>query len=278
MLTERSSARVFLKDGTLQGAAGKAQVESVKDPVFKSGKRIVVPRAGGGSVSLELYRDLPFLLVRGELRNDSPAVTEVTTLSPTSFELDLGRAVERTAHHGHRRTDRRRQKPRQLPVPHPGRSGHAPRRGGRLADQRPRQRRALLRRQGRQGPVQGADRLRPPAIPSRRDREAGNAGHRLFRRRPTWRGAVCRRHREALPTSSSVRRSPATARGTPTSTAGRATRSPSSNWPSSRPRNSSRLGSRSCRSTTSGRTAASTTARAAVFDRVQARRSLSRTA
>ena len=28
ILTERSTARVFLKDGTLQGAAGKAQVES----------------------------------------------------------------------------------------------------------------------------------------------------------------------------------------------------------------------------------------------------------
>ena len=90
LLTERSSARVFLKEGKLHGAAGKAQVESVKDPVFKSGKRIVVPRAGGGSVSLELYRDLPFLLVRGELRNDSPAVAEVTSLSPASFELDLG--------------------------------------------------------------------------------------------------------------------------------------------------------------------------------------------
>jgi hypothetical protein len=90
LLTERSTARVFLKDGTLQGAVGKAKVESVRDPVFKSGKRIVVQRAGGGSVSLELYRDLPFVLVRGELHNDSPAASEVTSLTPASFELDMG--------------------------------------------------------------------------------------------------------------------------------------------------------------------------------------------
>jgi hypothetical protein len=89
-LTERSSARVFLKEGKLDGATGKAQVESVKDPVFKSGKRILLKRAGGGAVSLELYNDLPFLLVRGELRNDGLAVSEVTSLTPASFELDMG--------------------------------------------------------------------------------------------------------------------------------------------------------------------------------------------
>ena len=40
--------------------------------MFNSGKRIVVQRAGGGVVSLELYKDLPFVLVRGELRNAAP--------------------------------------------------------------------------------------------------------------------------------------------------------------------------------------------------------------
>ena len=91
-LTERTWGRAFLKEGRLEGATGKAQVESVRDPVFKSGKRIVLKRAGGGAISIELYKDLPFLLVRGELRNEGPAVAEVTSLSPASFELDMGRA------------------------------------------------------------------------------------------------------------------------------------------------------------------------------------------
>ena len=93
LLTERAGSRVFLKEGRLDGAAGKAQVEAVRDAVFKSGKRIVLKRAGGGSVSLELYDGLPFLLVRGELRNDGPAAAEVTNLLPATFDLDLGRAV-----------------------------------------------------------------------------------------------------------------------------------------------------------------------------------------
>jgi hypothetical protein len=90
VLKERAWDRVFLKEGRLDGAAGKAQVEAIRDPVFKSGKRIVLKRTGGGAVSLELYKDLPFLLVRGALRNDGPGVAEVTSLSPASFELDMG--------------------------------------------------------------------------------------------------------------------------------------------------------------------------------------------
>ena len=90
-LTERATGHVFLKAGKLDGAAGAARVESVKDPVFKSGKRIVLPRAGGGAVWIELYQALPFALVRGELRNDRPTSAEVTSLAPVSFELDLGK-------------------------------------------------------------------------------------------------------------------------------------------------------------------------------------------
>ena len=92
-LTDRASGRVFLKEGKLDGSTGKARAEAVTDPVFNSGKRILVQRAGGGVVSLELYNDLPFLLVRGELHNAGPALEEVMSLSPASFELDLGKAA-----------------------------------------------------------------------------------------------------------------------------------------------------------------------------------------
>jgi hypothetical protein len=90
-LTERASGRVILSEGKLDGAAGSAHVESVKDPAFGSGKGIEVPRADGGVISLELYQELPFALIRGELRNPGPGVLDVTNISPTSFTLDLGR-------------------------------------------------------------------------------------------------------------------------------------------------------------------------------------------
>ena len=93
LLAERASGLVFLKQGKLEAATGTARVESVRDPAFKSGKRIALQRAGGGAVSLELYNDLPFVLVRGELRNAGPAPEEVTSLSHASFELDLGKAA-----------------------------------------------------------------------------------------------------------------------------------------------------------------------------------------
>jgi Melibiase len=88
-LTEKATGRVFLKEGKLDGSTGKAQVEAVRDPVFNSGKRIIVRRTGGGVVSLELYQDLPFLLVRGELHNSGTVIAEVTSLSPAVFALDL---------------------------------------------------------------------------------------------------------------------------------------------------------------------------------------------
>ena len=89
-LAEKASGRVFLKDGKLDRSTGQAKVATAKDPVFKSGKRILVERSDGGNVSLELYHDLPFLLVRGQMRNHSSSPTEVVSLSPTTFELDLG--------------------------------------------------------------------------------------------------------------------------------------------------------------------------------------------
>jgi hypothetical protein len=88
-LAEKPSGRVFLKEGKLDRSTGKAHAESIRDPVFRSGKRILVQRADGGVASLELYKDLPFILVRGELRNSGTSPTEVSGLSPASFELDL---------------------------------------------------------------------------------------------------------------------------------------------------------------------------------------------
>ena len=66
---EKASGSVFLTDGRLDGAASKAVVETARDDVFGSGKRIVVKRTDGGIFPLELYEDMPFVLIRGELHN-----------------------------------------------------------------------------------------------------------------------------------------------------------------------------------------------------------------
>ncbi len=89
-LTAKPSGLVFLTCGVLDGAAGAARVETVRDAVFGAGKRVVVRRVSGGTISLELYRDLPFLLLRGELHNPGPGLVDFTHVSPAAFSLDLG--------------------------------------------------------------------------------------------------------------------------------------------------------------------------------------------
>jgi hypothetical protein len=88
-VTDRNSGLTFIPEGKLEGAIGPARVESVKDPAFGAGKRLLVKRADSGVASLELYHGLPFLLVRGELRNDQPAAADITRVTPAAFTLDL---------------------------------------------------------------------------------------------------------------------------------------------------------------------------------------------
>src|ERR1051326_5209892 len=91
-LTEKASGLVFLKGGKLDGVVkGRAVVEPVKDAVFKSGKRLKLKRADGGVASLEIYPDLPFVLIRGQLYNRGPSPIEVTNILPATFNLDLGK-------------------------------------------------------------------------------------------------------------------------------------------------------------------------------------------
>ena len=90
-VAEKASGLVFVTDGELDGAAGPARVESVKDPVFGAGRGIVVQRGDSGSFSLQLYRGLPFLLLRGQVRNAGPAPADIARVTPAAFTLDLAR-------------------------------------------------------------------------------------------------------------------------------------------------------------------------------------------
>jgi len=90
-VAEPSSGLVFLKSGKLDGGAGAAKTRSVRDDVFGSGKGILVSQADGNTMSLELYPQLPFLLIRGTRHNPGREILDLAKVVPATFTLDLGR-------------------------------------------------------------------------------------------------------------------------------------------------------------------------------------------
>jgi hypothetical protein len=89
--TDKASGRVFLKDGKLEGGGTKAAVEAAADAIFGPGKKIVVAQADGSTTALEVYDNLPFLLVRQERKNGGTAELDVQKAIPATFKLDLGK-------------------------------------------------------------------------------------------------------------------------------------------------------------------------------------------
>ena len=92
-IVEKVSGSVFLKSGTFDGNAVKVKTQGVRDAVFGSGKGIVITQADGSIVSLELYPDLPFVLVRGIRHNPGKATLDVSKVAPAMFTLDLGKSA-----------------------------------------------------------------------------------------------------------------------------------------------------------------------------------------
>ena len=81
----------FLRDGRFDLGTGKASTESISDPVFGGGHRIVVEQPGGHTASLELYRGLPFVLLRGTRHNATNEAVEYQRVTPATFALDLNK-------------------------------------------------------------------------------------------------------------------------------------------------------------------------------------------
>ena len=90
-LAEKSSGKAFASQGRLDGPAGAAKVEATDDPVFGAGKRIAVTRGDQTCCSLELYRGLPFVLVREELHNGGDKALDVAKAVPATWLIDLGK-------------------------------------------------------------------------------------------------------------------------------------------------------------------------------------------
>ena len=93
-VVEKASGSRFLKSGQLEGPAGKAKVEGARDAVFGTGKRILLTRADGSTAALELYKDLPFVLLRGTRHNPGQEVLDLAKVAPATFTIELGKPAK----------------------------------------------------------------------------------------------------------------------------------------------------------------------------------------
>jgi hypothetical protein len=66
-------------------------VLSVQDPVFGKGRQIRVRYLQGGSSALELYPNLPFVLVRTEVSSGAASNGVLNRVLPAQFSVDLGK-------------------------------------------------------------------------------------------------------------------------------------------------------------------------------------------
>jgi len=92
-VVEKASGTVFVKSGTLDLTNAIAKVQDVRDDVFGRGHGIVLTQIDGSTASLELYPNLPFLLVRGLHHNQSKETIYLSKVIPATFTLDLGKPV-----------------------------------------------------------------------------------------------------------------------------------------------------------------------------------------
>jgi hypothetical protein len=90
-LSAKAGGSPFARDGRLEGAASSATAEDVADPVFGAGRGIRVRMGDGSTASMELYPDLPFLLIRGARHNGGTNGITVARCVPATFTLDLAK-------------------------------------------------------------------------------------------------------------------------------------------------------------------------------------------
>lgn len=90
-VVEKASGSVFLKNGQLDLTAAQAKVQPVHDPIFGAGNGVVLTRPDGSTASLELYPDLPFVLVRGTRHNQAKESLDLAKVVAATFTLDLGK-------------------------------------------------------------------------------------------------------------------------------------------------------------------------------------------
>ena len=90
-LVEKNSGEVFVKNGKLDLTNAAAKVQGVRNEILGHGHGIKVTQADGSTTSLELYPNLPFVLVRSTRHNPSQHNIDLAQMVPATFTLELGK-------------------------------------------------------------------------------------------------------------------------------------------------------------------------------------------
>lgn len=90
-VVEKASGAVFVNSGKFDLTHASAKVQGVRDEVFGHGHGIMLTQADGSTASLELYPNLPFVLVRNARHNQTQETIDLARVIPATFTLDLGK-------------------------------------------------------------------------------------------------------------------------------------------------------------------------------------------
>lgn len=75
-------------------ALPRGEVRSTTDAVFGKGRQIRITRPDGSKSELEVYSELPFLLIKTEVHNPEAEEKVLEQVVPAEFSLDLGRPAD----------------------------------------------------------------------------------------------------------------------------------------------------------------------------------------
>jgi len=92
---DRGTGKDFVKSATLARAvASIAAVQDVEDPVWGSGREILISHPGGWTTSLRLFRGHPFLHLHTTTHDEDEEPLVTAALQLLDFEVDLGRPAK----------------------------------------------------------------------------------------------------------------------------------------------------------------------------------------
>jgi hypothetical protein len=94
-VVDRSTGLRFLESGQLLDApVASTSLLSCRDAVFGKGRQILILYSEGSRSALELYPELPFLLIKTELHNPGSAETDIRSVIPAQFSEDLKKPAQ----------------------------------------------------------------------------------------------------------------------------------------------------------------------------------------
>ncbi len=93
-LIQKATGKEVVTEGHLLATPGAtAQTMPAHDTVFGAGKQIEITYSDGAVSALQLYAQVPFLLVKTDLHNTTAAQTDVERIVPATFTIDLDKAA-----------------------------------------------------------------------------------------------------------------------------------------------------------------------------------------